>query len=613
MDDKTLRPGDARKIFEELLPAQNKSYMLGLALKLPLPIVEAIHSQYQNPRHRLFHVIIKFLEQAEPRPTWRDIVETLNSRAVNLPDLARRVEAAHCPDSITTSSSPQGPRRLIPASVAAHGSHWQPIHTAPGMDKTLRPDDAEEIFEELLPAQNKSLELGLALNMPPPEVEAIHSQYKDPHDRLLRVIIKFLEQMGPRPTWRVIVEALRSCAVGLPGIARRVEAAHCPDSITISSSRPGPRRLIPASVAAHGSHWQPIHTAPGMDKTLRPDDAVKILEELLPAQNKSHMLGLALKLPLPIVETIHSHYQNPQDRLLHVIIAFLEQMGPRSTWRVIVEALRSRAVGLQGIARRVEAAHCPDSITISSSPPGPRCLIPVSLSSQLTLLSSSREVEEMILMLNKRFHRLKNTVRDGLVEHKVHVKRVVDALTSFPAEDDDYRMVFLQNHIGDLFKVADNFDLFTTMNFHWKYFDPSLLETITKEFEEVVEVKAQMEAYKSDLRQFRMKTPLTLFCHTQKRKRINISLEFQQMVAEFEWPETVTLEDVEQFRQQYAYEYNLQQCTLMVAKFLDLESSKPQDLHSPSNFPCTSSVVTLQKDEKKVSKKSKILRLLWCL
>ncbi|CAI8049102.1 hypothetical protein GBAR_LOCUS27042, partial [Geodia barretti] len=357
MDDKTLRPGDARKIFEELLPAQNKSYMLGLALKLPLPIVEAIHSQYQNPRHRLFHVIIKFLEQAEPRPTWRDIVETLNSRAVNLPDLARRVEAAHCPDSITTSSSPQGPRRLIPASVAAHGSHWQPIHTAPGMDKTLRPADAEEIFEELLPAQNKSLELGLALNMPPPEVEAIHSQYKDPHDRLLRVIIKFLEQMGPRPTWRVIVEALRSCAVGLPGIARRVEAAHCPDSITISSSRPGklttviascyyssttgPRRLIPASVAAHGSHWQPIHTAPGMDKTLRPDDAVKILEELLPAQNKSHMLGLALKLPLPIVETIHSHYQNPQDRLLHVIIAFLEQMGPRSTWRVIVEALRS--------------------------------------------------------------------------------------------------------------------------------------------------------------------------------------------------------------------------------------------------------------------------------
>ena len=66
-------------------------------------------------------------------------------------------------------------------------------------------------------------------------------------------------------------------------------------------------------------------------------------------------------------------------------------------------------------------------------------------------------------------------------------------------------------------------------------------------------------------------TLLTLFCHTQKRKRFNLSPEFQQMVAEFEWPETVTLEDVEQFRQQYAYEYNLEQCALlMVAKFLDL-------------------------------------------
>ena len=83
-------------------------------------------------------------------------------------------------------------------------------------------------------------------------------------------------------------------------------------------------------------------------------------------------------------------------------------------------------------------------------------------------------------MFNKRFHLLKNVVRRCLEKHKVPVKRVVDALTSFPAEDDDYRKVFLQNHIGDLFKVTDNFELFASLNFHWKYFDPSLLETITK-------------------------------------------------------------------------------------------------------------------------------------
>ena len=71
--------------------------MLGLALKLTYHEVLAIHSQYQNPQDRLIHVIIAFLEQVETRPTWRVIVEALRSRAVNLPRLARRVEAIYCP------------------------------------------------------------------------------------------------------------------------------------------------------------------------------------------------------------------------------------------------------------------------------------------------------------------------------------------------------------------------------------------------------------------------------------------------------------------------------------------------------------------------------------
>ena len=101
-----------------------------------------------------------------------------------------------------------------------------------------------------------------------------------------------------------------------------------------------------------------------MDETLTPDDAGKILEELLPAQNKSYELGLVLKLPPHEVEAIHSQYQNPQDRLLHVIIAFLKQTEP--TWRVIVKALRCHVVNLPDLARRVEAAHYPDSITTHS-------------------------------------------------------------------------------------------------------------------------------------------------------------------------------------------------------------------------------------------------------
>ena len=98
------------------------------------------------------------------------------------------------------------------------------------MNETLTPDDAVDVLEELLPAQNKSYELGLKLKLPQHVVEAIHSKELLPDKYLLKVLIKFLQQTEPRPTWMVIVEALRSPAVNLPALARGVEAAHFPDT-----------------------------------------------------------------------------------------------------------------------------------------------------------------------------------------------------------------------------------------------------------------------------------------------------------------------------------------------------------------------------------------------
>ena len=75
--------------------------MLGLKLDLPVREVEAIFTKYSDPRDRLLHIIIAFLRQAEPRPTWRVIVGALRNPIVNLPALARRVEAfeaTHFPD-----------------------------------------------------------------------------------------------------------------------------------------------------------------------------------------------------------------------------------------------------------------------------------------------------------------------------------------------------------------------------------------------------------------------------------------------------------------------------------------------------------------------------------
>ena len=184
----------------------------------------------------------------------------------------------------------------------------------------------------------------------------------------------------------------------------------------------------------------------------------------------------------------------------------------------------------------------------------------------MALATSSEEVKKMMFDLDKRFDSLKNTVKESLKKLRVSVERVADVLTSLSAdEDDDHHKMFLESHVSVLFKAADIPELFGTMNFHWNYLDPPPLDHLVHKFD-LEEVKVQMEMYKSDLYQFRMKTPLTLFCRTQKRKRIKPSSEFREMVAEFNWPENVTLEVVEQFRQEYASHYNLRECAVILAQ-----------------------------------------------
>ena len=67
-DDETLTPDDAADVLEGLLPAQTKSYELGLKLKL----TQLIHSKDIPADQYLRRILIEFLQL---RPTWRVIVE----------------------------------------------------------------------------------------------------------------------------------------------------------------------------------------------------------------------------------------------------------------------------------------------------------------------------------------------------------------------------------------------------------------------------------------------------------------------------------------------------------------------------------------------------------
>ena len=108
------------------------------------------------------------------------------------------------------------------------------------VDQMLFPDDAAEVLEELLPAQNHSFMLGMKLKLHHYEVEAIHSKYTDPRERLLHVILLFLKQEDPQPTWGVVVKALWSPVINLPWLARKVRANHFPKLTIVRSYDPSP-------------------------------------------------------------------------------------------------------------------------------------------------------------------------------------------------------------------------------------------------------------------------------------------------------------------------------------------------------------------------------------
>ena len=116
-DGASLELGD---VAEELLEAQTQSYELGLMLKLKSHVLDAIHKEESSSRKCLLKVLAEFLKQTDPQPSWRVIIDALNSRVVNLPQLGKKLEAAHFPEPTSTqdASTPGNVTRILHVLVS---------------------------------------------------------------------------------------------------------------------------------------------------------------------------------------------------------------------------------------------------------------------------------------------------------------------------------------------------------------------------------------------------------------------------------------------------------------------------------------------------------------
>ena len=90
----------------------------------------------------------------------------------------------------------------------------------------LSVDDLGIVRNELFDASPKWYDVGLELKVSVATLDSIRDQFSDPKD-CFREALKCWLKSTPKPTWRVLVDALRSHTVDEKQLADNLEAKHC--------------------------------------------------------------------------------------------------------------------------------------------------------------------------------------------------------------------------------------------------------------------------------------------------------------------------------------------------------------------------------------------------
>lgn len=89
------------------------------------------------------------------------------------------------------------------------------------------------------------------------------------------------------------------------------------------------------------------------------DSLGDLLEAIYSASSKWYNLGLRLGLQASVLDAITARcMQDPEVCLREMLKEWLKLGDPTPTWRELLKALKSRAVGEAALAKRLKAEHC---------------------------------------------------------------------------------------------------------------------------------------------------------------------------------------------------------------------------------------------------------------
>ena len=180
-------------------------------------------------------------------------------------------------------------------------------------------------------------------------------------------------------------------------------------------------------------------------------------------------------------------------------------------------------------------------------------------------------VQANIQGFRQRFTSIKMSTINCLQKCHIAVSMVMFILTSVTDVDEHNR--YLKDYHKEFHDCKNLWELFGMLNFYWNYLSyhllDQLIEQLAMKYKSFKTVSKEMKTYKNDLCNFRKQTQLNFFCEAQRVHFGTSTADdpppgFEKIVVDYKWPETVTLEDVELFRQRYAYTYNLKECAMIV-------------------------------------------------
>ena len=168
------------------------------------------------------------------------------------------------------------------------------------------------------------------------------------------------------------------------------------------------------------------------------------------------------------------------------------------------------------------------------------------------------EVKGRVKCLKKKFGLIRQSMIECLDKCQIAVMTVVTLLSSVFGFD--VGSAFRKTYHKDVNKCNNN-ELFGYLNLYWNYLSFKSLSLLLEEpafkNDAFATVRKEMCAYLEDITKFREDTTLVAYCSAVPYTEHDPPPGFQKMVTEHNWPETVTLREVEDFQKDFLDTFGL--------------------------------------------------------